>query len=122
MAFHGRVLTGIDVNALSTLRVYKRKTKQGEIDRVLDPYTVIGRNLFRKETDLNLFVGLQIIAHATETNQTFTGTIEGPFGTSGKVKIKFKTKIDTFLKSKDPLTLPLKRYIFDKSKTQRPTQ
>jgi selenocysteine-specific elongation factor len=124
LAFHGRVVTGIELSALSNLRVYKSKTKQGEVDRVVDAYTVVVRNLFRKETDLHPFVGLRVHAHPSSVggDAVCVGTIEGPFGTNGRVKVKFTTKIDTILKSKDRVTLSLKRYVFESSKTRRITQ
>uniref|UniRef100_A0A3Q3XCU8 Tr-type G domain-containing protein n=1 Tax=Mola mola TaxID=94237 RepID=A0A3Q3XCU8_MOLML len=50
--------------------------------KVTDDYTVIGRNLFKKETNLQLFVGLKVTLSTGET-----GVIEGGFGQSGKFKI-----------------------------------
>lgn len=51
--------------------------------QVTDDYTVIGRNLFKKETNLQLFVGLKVTLSTGET-----GVIEGGFGQSGKFKIR----------------------------------
>lgn len=48
-----------------------------------DDYTVIGKNLFKKETNLQLFVGLKVTLSSGET-----GVIEGSFGQSGKIKIR----------------------------------
>lgn len=48
-----------------------------------DDYTVIGRNLFKKETNLQLFAGLKVTLSTGET-----GSIEGGFGQSGKIKIR----------------------------------
>lgn len=48
-----------------------------------DDYTVIGKNLFKKETNLHLFVGLKVTLSSGET-----GVIEGSFGQSGKIKIR----------------------------------
>lgn len=48
-----------------------------------DDYTVIGKNLFKKETNLQLFVGLKVTLSSGET-----GVIEGGFGQSGKIKIR----------------------------------
>ncbi len=33
--------------------------------KVMDDYTVIGKNLFKKETDMNLFVGLKVTLTST---------------------------------------------------------
>lgn len=51
--------------------------------QVTDDYTVIGRNLFKKETNLQLFVGLKVTLSTGEE-----GVIEGGFGQSGKFKIR----------------------------------
>uniref|UniRef100_H2L793 Eukaryotic elongation factor, selenocysteine-tRNA-specific n=1 Tax=Oryzias latipes TaxID=8090 RepID=H2L793_ORYLA len=50
--------------------------------KVTDDYTVIGRSLFKKETNLQLFVGLKVTLSTGES-----GVIEGGFGQSGKFKI-----------------------------------
>lgn len=52
-------------------------------DQVTDNYTVIGKNLFKKETNLQLFVGLKVTLSSGET-----GVIDGSFGQSGKIKIR----------------------------------
>lgn len=51
--------------------------------QVADDYTVIGRSLFKKETNLQLFLGLKVTLSTGET-----GVIEGGFGQSGKFKIR----------------------------------
>uniref|UniRef100_A0A3B3RQB0 Eukaryotic elongation factor, selenocysteine-tRNA-specific n=1 Tax=Paramormyrops kingsleyae TaxID=1676925 RepID=A0A3B3RQB0_9TELE len=51
--------------------------------KVTDDYTVIGRNLFKKETNLQLFMGLKVALSTGEA-----GIIEGGFGQSGKFKIR----------------------------------
>ncbi len=55
--------------------------------QVTDDYTVIGRNLFKKETNLQLFAGLKVTLSTGET-----GSIEGGFGQSGKIKIRIPGK------------------------------
>ena len=55
--------------------------------QVTDDYPVIGRNLFKKETNLQLFVGLKVTLSTGET-----GVIEGGFGQSGKFKIRVTGK------------------------------
>lgn len=56
--------------------------------QVTDDYTVIGRNLFKKETNLQLFVGLKVTLSTGET-----GVIEGGFGQSGKFKIRVQGEV-----------------------------
>ncbi|XP_072539193.1 selenocysteine-specific elongation factor [Salminus brasiliensis] len=88
LAFHGKLLEGFEdknytETALPKLKISKDKHKEGAVERVTDDYTVIGRNLFKKETNLQLFVGLKVTLSSGET-----GTIEGGFGQSGKIKIR----------------------------------
>lgn len=64
IAFHGKLLQPIDNQSADTLhaklRIYKLRTKQGQIERLYDAYTLIGKNLFKKETDMNLFVNMKV--------------------------------------------------------------
>ncbi|XP_068171441.1 selenocysteine-specific elongation factor isoform X2 [Antennarius striatus] len=88
LAFHGHLLHGFEdksysETALPHLRIFKTKHKEGQVERVTDDYTVIGRTLFKKETNLQLFVGLKVMLSTGET-----GVIEGGFGQSGKFKIR----------------------------------
>ncbi|XP_077460021.1 selenocysteine-specific elongation factor isoform X2 [Stigmatopora argus] len=88
LAFHGRLLHGFEDKAyaetgLPRLLIYKTKHKEGQVERVTDDYTLIGRNLFKKETNLQIFVGLKVTLSTGET-----GIIEGGFGQSGKFKIR----------------------------------
>ncbi|XP_040889159.1 selenocysteine-specific elongation factor [Toxotes jaculatrix] len=90
LAFQGRLLQGFEdksyaETALPRLRIYKTKHKEGQVERVSDDYTVIGRNLFKKETNLQLFVGLKVTLSTGES-----GVIEGGFGQSGKFKIRIQ--------------------------------
>ncbi|KQK74299.1 hypothetical protein AAES_157714 [Amazona aestiva] len=50
---------------------------------VMDDYSVIGRSLFKKETNIQLFVGLKVKLSTGED-----GIIDGGFGQSGKFKIR----------------------------------
>ncbi|CAH1265230.1 EEFSEC [Branchiostoma lanceolatum] len=88
LAFHGRLLEAVvDKNysetVLPKLKVFKNKSKEGMVERMTDEYTVIGRSLFKKETNIQLFVGLKVKLTTGEE-----GVIEGGFGQSGKFKIR----------------------------------
>ncbi|CAF3418899.1 unnamed protein product [Rotaria socialis] len=91
LAFYGHVLDGfIDTDYLnkelpSKLRVYKRKEKVGFIDRVVDDQTIIGKDLFQKETNINTFVNFKVEL----TPKGEQGFIESSFGQSGKFKVRF---------------------------------
>ncbi|XP_019360491.1 PREDICTED: selenocysteine-specific elongation factor isoform X1 [Gavialis gangeticus] len=88
LAFHGVLLQGLeDKNYTETflpkLKVYKLKHKEGQVERVIDDYSVIGRSLFKKESNIQIFVGLKVKLSTGED-----GIIEGGFGQSGKFKIR----------------------------------
>ncbi|KAG7283221.1 hypothetical protein CRUP_004963, partial [Coryphaenoides rupestris] len=88
LAFQGHLLEGFEDKAygestLPRLRICKVKHKEGQVERVTDDYTVIGRSLFKKETNLQLFLGLKVVLSTGEA-----GVIEGGFGQSGKFKIR----------------------------------
>uniref|UniRef100_A0A8C6BS44 Selenocysteine-specific elongation factor n=1 Tax=Monodon monoceros TaxID=40151 RepID=A0A8C6BS44_MONMO len=87
LAFHGILLHGLEdknyaESALPRLRVYKLKHKHGIVERVMDDYSVIGRSLFKKETNIQLFVGLKVHLSTGEL-----GVIASAFGQSGKFKV-----------------------------------
>ena len=87
LAFWGHLLESIEDKNYSTLltrlKIYKEKCKSGVIDRASNQYEVIGKNMFKKETNIQLFVGLQV-----ELSTGEVGVIESSFGQSGKVKIR----------------------------------
>ncbi|XP_006870550.1 PREDICTED: selenocysteine-specific elongation factor [Chrysochloris asiatica] len=87
LAFHGTLLHGLEdknytESFLPKLKVYKLKHKNGLVERVIDDYSVIGRSLFKKETNIQLFVGLKVYLSTGEL-----GVIDSAFGQSGKFKV-----------------------------------
>lgn len=88
IAFHGQLVDYFTdpkylVKDLPKLKVYKTKTREGLVERCQDEYTLIGKNLFKKETNIQSFVGLKVTLSSGEK-----GVIEGGFGQSGKFKIR----------------------------------
>ncbi|XP_068748448.1 selenocysteine-specific elongation factor-like [Montipora capricornis] len=88
IAFHGRlVVPVVEKNFAETLlpqlKIYKTKTREGVVERIPDDYSVIAHSLFKKETNIQSFVGMKIRLSTGEE-----GMIEGAFGQSGKVKIR----------------------------------
>ena len=94
LAFYGEVQDGftdsdyLNKEIPSKLRVYKRKEKIGLIDRLVDSQTVIGKDLFQKETNINAFVNFKVELNPTGEQ----GFIESSFGQSGKFKVRFMSK------------------------------
>lgn len=91
IAFHGRLLLPVTEKnfketLLPQLKIYKIKAKQGIVERMADEYSVIAHSLFKKETNIQNFVGMKVTLSTGEQ-----GMIEGGFGQSGKVKIRIAT-------------------------------
>ena len=68
---------------LSSYKVFKNKTKEGLVERKKDDSEVIIKNLLKKGTNIQLFVGLKVKLSTGEV-----GEIEGHFGTSGKLVVR----------------------------------
>jgi len=88
LAFAGRVLQDIDFDnekVRERVKIARFKERVGTVDRVVDDRTVIGRDLFKKETDLSAFIGLTV--HLQPSG--IVGRIESPFGKTGKFKAVF---------------------------------
>jgi len=64
------------------LLVLKEKEKTGQIERLHDERTLIVKNLFKKETNIEIFNRMKV-----ELSNGETGIIDGTFGTTGKIKI-----------------------------------
>ncbi|XP_050412179.1 selenocysteine-specific elongation factor [Patella vulgata] len=82
LAFYGRLLeiftsAKYAEESLPKLKIFKIKKREGGIDRVADEYSIIGKNLFKKTTNMDLFTNLKVVLSTGEN-----GTIEGSFGTS----------------------------------------
>uniref|UniRef100_G1M9H0 Selenocysteine-specific elongation factor n=2 Tax=Ailuropoda melanoleuca TaxID=9646 RepID=G1M9H0_AILME len=107
LAFHGVLLHGLEdkdyaESFLPRLRVYKLRHKHGLVERVMDDHSVIGRSLFKKETNIQLFVGLKVSLSTGEL-----GVIDSAFGQSGKFKIHIPGGLSP--ESKKILTSTLKK-------------
>jgi len=112
LAFSGKVIHPIQEN-LKILKIYKMKIKTGDIDRVFSKDTLIAKNLFRKETNMNLFTNMKV----TLPNGA-VGMISSSFGKTGKFKVYFPNGfgIDENSLLEQKLSFVIKRYIFDKEK------
>ncbi|XP_046345447.1 selenocysteine-specific elongation factor-like isoform X1 [Haliotis rufescens] len=138
LAFHGNILESFaDADYLTTVlpkvKVVKVKRREGLMERATDKYTVIAKNLFKKETDITLFTGMQV-----ELSSGQKGTIQGSFGKSGKVKIQlseglseevYEMYCNSKKKSKEDIAvdtpasvkviLNFKRYVYDPLKVMK---
>ena len=60
--------------------------KKGVVDRIVDNYSIIVKDLFDKQTNLQNFIGNEVLIDKCDV----VGRIDGSFGKSGKVKVAFK--------------------------------
>lgn len=102
---------------LKLWKVYKNKQKQGTVQRLVNSQELIVQNLFKKESNRQLYIGKQI-----ELSTGECGRIESTFGQTSKVKITFSDPLkDTTLSllkegrlSDVSVVLKFKKYIFNK--------
>uniref|UniRef100_A0A2L2YM74 Selenocysteine-specific elongation factor n=1 Tax=Parasteatoda tepidariorum TaxID=114398 RepID=A0A2L2YM74_PARTP len=96
LAFHGKILSArkSDTEIFSSLKVYNEKMKEGVVDRMVNDYQVIVRDLFKKETNIQIFINLKVTLSTGEA-----GVIEGSFGQSGKVNVRIPNGLNSGTKS-----------------------
>jgi len=90
LAFHGNLLEvakdkDYQQTFLQKLKIFKTKSKEGVVERMIDDNSVIVKSLFKKETNLQTFLNLRVKLSTGED-----GVIEGSFGQSGKIKVWLK--------------------------------
>jgi selenocysteine-specific elongation factor len=95
----------------SSVRVFKRKRREGTVERWVDDRTAVCRGMFKRETDISLFEGM-----AVTTAAGHAGVIVGAFGKSGKYKVSFSASVPAELRDDlgcdaQKLVLEFKRYI-----------
>ena len=78
------------INQENSIKLYKDKVKKGTVDRVVDNYTIIVKELFDKNVNIQQFVGKEVILSTGEV-----GRIDGSFGKSGKIRVLFKEALST---------------------------
>ncbi|XP_017060978.1 selenocysteine-specific elongation factor [Drosophila ficusphila] len=97
---------------LPKLRVFKRKQKVGNIQRVVNANEVIVQNLFKKEAKRDLYVGKLV-----ELSSGEKGRIDRTFGQTSKVAITFPEALspETITNIKNiQVLLNCKKYVFNK--------
>ncbi|GAB5365560.1 hypothetical protein AAMO2058_001068900 [Amorphochlora amoebiformis] len=127
IAFSGKMLGALkwSETELEEFKIYKTRERIGTVERLQDDYTLIGKGLFSKETDMTQFIGLKV-----KLDNGLEGSISSSFGQTGKFKVSFVNPIPEEMihvqggkgegrKSKkqkrtvhSKITLPLKKYVF----------
>jgi ribosomal protein L35AE/L33A len=83
------------------------KYRSGIIDRIADDGYVIIRDMFKKDTNLRLFLDKQLVCPSGQR-----GRIVGSFGKSGKVRALFENGCPDLKKSR-AVVMVLKKFLFD---------
>lgn len=121
LAFSGRLIEKVDPETGGKqVNIFTIKEKVGTISRLGDPhrrtddqrvvrYEVFGSDLFKKETNMKVFLGMKVL-----TNKNELGEIKSSFGTAGKFRVVFPA--GTEAREGDPLILRFKRFANDPEK------
>ncbi|GAX16209.1 hypothetical protein FisN_3Hh309 [Fistulifera solaris] len=124
LAFSGRLIERVEPStAMTQIRLYTEKQKVGVVSKLGDPhkrfddqkvvcYEVFGDDLFKKETNMKLFIGMKM-----ETEQGDIGEIKSSYGTSGKFRVYFPG--GTEVQEGEPLYLRFKRFMHDPTKSMQ---
>lgn len=117
IAFYGKMIDKFTED--KKLKIYKMKSKSGQILRLVDENVAIVKSLFKKDSNIDDFIG-KTVCIAESENKIF-GKIVSKFGQAGKVKVEFNENIkDLKLKNNDcgeidynsfTITLEYKKYI-----------
>lgn len=126
LAFYGNILlnnSSVDKSSkqdfLQRLKIYKEKSREGVVQRLVNEGEIIVGNLFKKETDRSKFEKMKCKLSTGEV-----GVIAGAFGQSSKVRVQFTTPlasstVELIKNSKGgesmKVILDFKKFIFDKN-------
>ena len=127
LAFWGKIFminSSLDKDYSDTflphLKVFKTKQRSGTIQRYVNEHELIAGDLFKKETNRQLFLNMKV-----ELSTSEKGYIESLFGQSSKVKLRFSeglqaSTIERLKSTKnnvDPISVQMtfKKYNFDKN-------
>ena len=117
IAFYGHIITSIVYDTdqqRKQLKIYKIKERTGKIDRYIDEYNLIAKQLYHKEASITPYLNKEIIL---ENNQI--GTIIAPFGKGDKFKVKLQQKIKKDQIKTKIITYRTKYFIHDKRKKKK---
>lgn len=113
LAFCGRLAAPLnpdDPKALAALQVFKTKQRAGSVERMgRDARHAVCRGMFKKETDLSAFTGMQV-----STANGVTGVLEGAFGKSGKFNVSFSGDVQPG----EAITLRFKKLVYKRLMVQ----
>ncbi len=83
IAFEGTLEEILGKPQRETVSIRREKVRLGKVEKVIDPNTVLVKDLFKKETNVQVFLGRKVELRSL----SLVGTIDSTFGKSGKVKV-----------------------------------
>ena len=100
LAFKGQALEiftdkNFRESSLPKVKVYKNKSKEGLVERMVNDNEVIVKNLLKKDSNLQVFIGLKVDLSTGES-----GVIDSSFGQSGKIKVNIRSGLNDDTKTK----------------------
>lgn len=110
-AFHGKIQRIL--NDDRELCRFRRKIKFGQVERIENETSLICKNMFKKESNIDRFIGMPVKLSTGEK-----GFIESTFGKSGKVRIRIDSSFairQSSLNEEIFIYLYLKKYLNDHS-------
>lgn len=110
LAFCGHIVAILDTSDslhLKRLQIFRWKRREGIIERVTGFRSAVCRGMFKKETDISVFAGMQVISE-----EGVSGTLAGSFGKSGKFSVKFDAPVESGSK----VVLLFKKFLFQTDK------
>lgn len=75
---------------LSDLKIFKEKSKEGRIQRIVNSQEIIVDQMFKRDTNRSMFVGLKVRLSSGEC-----GVIDSTFGSTTKVKVRLNDELKT---------------------------
>ena len=97
IAFSGKTIKNVLKTDIETkhfgLKLMSEKFKYGVVEKKFDEYTLIVKDMFKKETKFDLFMGKEVFLEEIK----IIGKLVSTFGSSGKVKVAFNEPVDKVL-------------------------
>mgnify|MGYP006928487442 FL=1 len=104
LAFYGNMLVSLRHDQIAQpnmLKIYRYKSKGGQVEKLVDRNTVLVKDLFMKEVNINNFVGKEVCLELTGN----IGRVHSAFGKNGKVKVQFDQPVLEYnVRSQQPPT------------------
>lgn len=110
LAFAGRVIKPLNGEEMKSLKVVKIKERRGIVERVHNDQSLIIKEMFKKETDLSIFLGMSVTVSKLDRK----GTIDSTFGKSGKVKVGIETTAEEQKELKNvEVVMQFRKFVFN---------